>query len=89
MGSVRFDGVVFVVFSRDHAPPHVHACYGSLIVILELLAGGGIAVADRLDAYIPRSPKRNEVRRVVRCALMNEQALRELWRRTHESSNDR
>ena len=59
MGSVRFDGIVFFAFTRDRLPPHVHAYYGGLIVILELLAGGGIAVAKRLDAYQSRRAKRN------------------------------
>ncbi|WP_128913264.1 DUF4160 domain-containing protein [Granulicella sibirica] len=88
MGSVRFDGIVFFVFTRDRAPPHVHAYYGDLTVILELREEGGVWIADRSDALEPRDPKKNEVRRVLRCARANEEALRELWRRTHESSND-
>jgi hypothetical protein len=89
MGSVRFDGVVFFAYTRDHPPPHVHAVYGALIVIVDLLPGGGVAVAERHDAYSPRKPKMNEVRRVMRCAALHEEALRELWRRTRELSDNR
>jgi hypothetical protein len=88
MGSVRFDGIVFFAYTKDHEPPHVHAVYGSLIVILSLLREGGVVVAKRHDAYTPRKPKGNEVRRVLRCARLNEVVLRELWRQTHELSTD-
>jgi hypothetical protein len=88
MGSVRFDGIVFFAYTRDHDPPHVHAFYGSLIVIIALLPGGGVTVADRPDRYQPRMPKKNEVRRVLRCAAVHEASLRELWRRTRGVSND-
>jgi len=50
VGSKRIRGVWFQVFADDHAPPHVHARYGRLLVIVELLPNGDIMKADRVDS---------------------------------------
>jgi hypothetical protein len=47
MGSLRFDGVRFTIFVDDHPPPHVHARYAEIAVILDLLPGGGVAISAR------------------------------------------
>jgi hypothetical protein len=80
MGSLRFDGVRFVVYVDDHPPPHVHARYAETAVILDLLPGGGIAISERAFAVRPPNAKQNGLNRVVRVARENEAALRDLWR---------
>jgi len=80
MGSLRFDGVWFMIYVDDHPPPHVHARYAEIAVILDLLPGGGIAISHRAFAVRPPNAKQNDVKRVLRVALENEPALRELWR---------
>jgi Domain of unknown function (DUF4160) len=83
MGPLRFEGVRFTIFVDDHPPPHVHARYGEIAVILDLLPGGGVAISARASAIRPPDAKQNERNRVLRVARMHEAALRELWRTLH------
>ncbi len=83
MGSLWFEAVKFYVYTRDHPPPHVHAQYGENRVILELVDGGGVALARRRDAVRPENMKRADLRKVVRMAIRHEAELRELWRSIH------
>jgi len=53
MGSIRFDGVRFVVYTMDHEPRHVHGFYAEVEVIVDLRADGKISLADRTDAIRP------------------------------------
>jgi hypothetical protein len=39
MGSIRFDGVRFVVYTMDHEPRHVHGFYAEVEVIVDLRTG--------------------------------------------------
>jgi len=80
MRSLRFDGVRFMVYVDDHPPPHVHARHAEVAVILDLIAGGGIAISRRAFAVRPPNAKQNDLNRVLRVALENESALRDLWR---------
>ena len=64
MGSVRFDGVLFVAYSNDHLPPHVHSFAGETEAIVDLRLDGTIALAKRTDAVTPANAKRSEVRKI-------------------------
>jgi len=89
MGSLRFAAVLFCIYSHDHPPPHVHATYGGIEVILDLLPEGNIEVSSRAEPVKPRNAKLGDIRRILRVARMHETELRELWRQTHGTSHDR
>jgi len=69
-----------MIYVEDHPPPHVHARYAEIAVILDLLPGGGIAISRRVFAVRPPNAKQSDVNRVLRVAQANESALRALWR---------
>jgi hypothetical protein len=60
-------------------PPHVHARYAEIAVVLDLLPGGGVALSKRASAILPPDAKRNDLKRVLRVARVHEAALRALW----------
>jgi Domain of unknown function (DUF4160) len=53
VGSLRFDGILFIVYSNDHPPRHVHGFLSETEVIVDLRSDGNIALADRKDAIRP------------------------------------
>jgi len=53
VGSKTYDGVRFSAWVDDHIPPHVHAFYAGIEVVIEL-AEGEFRVADLKDAITPR-----------------------------------
>lgn len=83
MGSLRFNGVRFSMYSEDHLPPHVHAVYGGLQVIVELLAGGDVRLARRKDAVQPGNGSRADVSYVLRLADLHWDALLSMWTSIH------
>lgn len=83
MGSLRFDGVRFVVYSNDHPPRHVHGFFGEAEVIVDLRANGGVALADRRDAIRPGRAKRSDVKRILNIAALHFEQLAALWEETH------
>lgn len=88
MGTLSFEGISFMIYSDDHPPAHVHARYGSLRMVLDLPAIGGVLLSSRNDNVEPINAKRNEVRRVLRVARMQEAELRKLWDETHGGRHD-
>ncbi|MGA8540311.1 MAG: DUF4160 domain-containing protein [Terriglobales bacterium] len=83
MGSVRFDGILFVAFSNDHLPPHVHAFVSETAVIVDLRQDVGIALASRKDAVQPTNTKRSDVRKVLNSAALHFEELVALWEEVH------
>jgi hypothetical protein len=83
VGSYQFDGVTFRVYPGDHDPPHTHARYQGINVILELCKDGRIRIADRDDAIRPGDAKRNQIRRIVDVASQHFDDLSELWEEAH------
>ena len=83
MGSKTFDGVRFIAYPADHDPPHVHATTAGVIVVLALLADGGVGLADRKDAISPGNTPRNVVARILRVAAANVDELWALWEKVH------
>jgi hypothetical protein len=83
VGSKTFDGVWFISFSLDHAPPHVHGSYAETTVIVDLLADGTVAQSGRRDAVKPPNAKRSDVRRILNVAGDHAAELVQLWEKTH------
>ncbi len=83
MGSKTFDGVWFISFSLDHAPPHIHGSYAETTVIVDLLPDGSVAESGRRDAVKPPNAKRSDVRRILKVAGDHAAELAQLWERTH------
>jgi hypothetical protein len=83
VGSLRFHGVRFVVYSNDHPPRHVHGLLGETEAILDLQADGSVALAQRSDAVRPADAKRSDVKRILKVAALYFEELAELWRITH------
>ena len=79
MVSLRFSGVRFVAYSNDHPPRHVHGFYAGTEVIIDLLADGNVALAEREDVIRPASAKRSDVRKVLNAAAENFEELAVLW----------
>lgn len=83
MSSVRFDGVLFVAFSNDHLPPHVHAFVSETEVIVDLRQDGSVALAKRKDAVQPPNTKRSDVRKILNSAARHFEELVALWEEVH------
>ncbi len=79
MGSKTFDGVRFSAYPDDHPPPHVHAFYAEIRVIVEL-ENGETRLSARPDAVRPVNGKQSDVRHVLRAATRYADELVELWR---------
>lgn len=88
MGSIRFDGVLFVAFSNDHSPPHVHAFISETQVIVDLRSDGTIAMATRRDAVQPANTKRSDVRKILNSAALHFEELVALWEGVHGKIQD-
>lgn len=82
MGSLRFDGVLFVAYPQDHEPRHVHGFYAETEVIIEL-RDRLIVLANRTDAVRPGNSSRSDVRCVLDVAAAHFDELAELWEKAH------
>jgi len=83
MGSIRFDGVRFVVYSMDHEPRHVHGFYAEVEVIVDLRLDGGVSLANRTDAIRPSNASKSDVRHVLAVAAAHFNELASLWEKHH------
>jgi hypothetical protein len=83
VGSLRFDGIQFVVYSNEHLPRHVHGFLSETEVIVDLLADGNVALATRNDAVRPANAKRSDVRKVLVAAALHFEELAALWEGIH------
>jgi hypothetical protein len=88
VGTKTFDGVWFQSYSRDHAPPHVHASYGEVLVIVDLMTGGGVRQSLRWNAVVPKNGKRSDVRYVLAVAAEHWHELWALWEKTHGTPSE-
>jgi len=86
VGSLRLDGIRFVVYSNDHPPRHVHGFLGETEAIVDLRADGNVALAGRRDAVRPADAKRSDVRRILNVAAMHFEELAALWRSIHDNA---
>ena len=85
MGSLRFDGVLFVAYPQDHEPRHVHGFYAETEAIVELREApiGGVALAQRSDAVRPGRAKRSDVKHILQVAAAHLDELVRLWEEAH------
>jgi hypothetical protein len=83
VGSLRLDGIRFVVYSNDHPPRHVHGFFGETEAIVDLRADGTVALAERKDAVRPADAKRSDVRKILNVAASHFEELAALWEEIH------
>ncbi len=83
MGSLRFDGIRFIVYSNDHPPRHVHGFLAETEAIVDLLKDGSIALALRPDAIRPSGAKRSDVKKILNSAAAHFDELIVLWESIH------
>ena len=76
-------GVQFFVYTNDHPPRHVHGFSSETEVIVDLLADGNVALADRWDAIRPANAKRSDVRKILNTAAEYFRELTALWESIH------
>jgi Domain of unknown function (DUF4160) len=79
VGSLRFGGIRFVVYSNDHPPRHVHGFAGDTEAIIDLRGNGNVALAERRDAVRPANIKRSDVKKILRAAALHFEELVGLW----------
>jgi hypothetical protein len=83
VGSLRFDGILFIVYSNDHPPRHVHGFLSETEVIVDFRSDGTIALADRKDAIRPANAKRSDVKKILNAAAAHFDDLVTLWEGIH------
>ncbi len=83
MGSIRFGGVLFVIYSNDHPPRHVHGFAGETEAIVDLRLDGTVAIAMRDDAIRPANAKRSDVKKILKAAALHFEELAALWEEIH------
>jgi hypothetical protein len=85
VGSLRFDGVRFVVYSQDHEPCHVHGFYAEAEGIVELNKRARTVdlASDRANAIRPGNAKKADVKHVLHVAAAPFDELTDLWEQTH------
>jgi hypothetical protein len=83
VGSLRFDDVLFIVYSNDHSPRHVHGFAGETEAIVDLRLDGSIALANRNDCVRPGNAKRSDVKKILAVAALHFDELSKLWEEIH------
>ncbi|MGA7832330.1 MAG: DUF4160 domain-containing protein [Terracidiphilus sp.] len=83
MGSLRFDGVRFTVYTMDHAPRHVHGFYAELEVIVDLRLDGAVSLARRKYAVRSGNGSVADIRHVLTVAAKHFEKLAALWEKHH------
>ena len=83
MGSLRLDGVLFIAYSNDHPPRHVHGFAGETEAIIDLRLDGAVALMKRDDAIRPANAKRSDVRKILNAAALHFEELAALWEAMH------
>jgi hypothetical protein len=83
VGSLKFDGVLFVVYSNDHRPRHVHGFAGETEAIVDLRLHDTVGLSKRNDAIRPSGTKRSDVKKILSVAAQHFEELAELWEEIH------
>jgi hypothetical protein len=77
---------LFVAYSNDHPPRHVHGFAGEAEAIVDLRFDGTVALAARDDAVRPANAKRSDVKKILNAAARNFEALVALWEEVHDKT---
>jgi Domain of unknown function (DUF4160) len=80
VGSLRFGGVLFIAYSNDHPPRHVHGFTGGTEAIVDLRLDGAVALAERNDSVQPANAKRSDVKKILKAAALHFEELAALWK---------
>lgn len=83
MGSLKFSGILFVVYSNDHLPRHIHGFLSETEVIVDLLSDGNVALADRKGAVRPMNARQSDVSKILNIAALRFDELASLWEEIH------
>jgi hypothetical protein len=83
VGSLKFDGVLFIVYSNDHSPRHVHGFASETEAIVDLRLDGTLALSMRNDDIRHKDAKRSDVRKILNVAAQHFEELAELWEEIH------
>jgi hypothetical protein len=83
VGSIRFGGVLFVIYTNDHPPRHVHGFAGETEAIADLRLDGTVALAKRNDAIRPANAKRSDVKKILNAAALHFEEIAGLWEEIH------
>jgi hypothetical protein len=83
LGSLRFDGIRFTVYSKDHPPPHVHGFYAGVEVVVEFVDQKAV-LSSREKAVVPSTAKRSDIKKILTAAAENAELLLSLWEQIHE-----
>jgi hypothetical protein len=79
VGSLRFDGVLFVIYSNDHPPRHVHGFASETEAVVDIRMDGAVALAKRNNAVRPANAKRSDVKKILNSAALHFDELAALW----------
>ena len=83
MGSLKFDSILFVVYSNDHLPRHVHGFLSETEAIVDLRLDGTVALAERKDAIRPANAKRSDMKKILNAVALHFEELAALWEKIH------
>jgi len=75
--------VLFVAYSNDHLPRHVHGFASETEAIVDLRLVGTVALAERNDAIRPANAKRRDVKKILNAAALHFEELAALWEAIH------
>jgi hypothetical protein len=84
MGSIRFEGVRFIAYPRDHEPRHLHGFYAEVEVIVELHRDRTVRLSSRKDAVRPSNGNWTDARHILLVAAKHFEELVALWEKHHE-----
>jgi len=79
VGSLKFNGVLFIAYANDHPPRHVHGFAGETEAIIDLRLDGAVALSERDDAVRPANAKRSDVKKILNAAALHFEELAVLW----------
>ena len=74
---------LFVAYSHDHPPRHVHGFASETEVIVDLRLDGTVALAGRNDAIRATNAKRGDVKKILNAAALHFEELVQLWEEIH------
>ena len=83
VSSVRIGGIIFQLFPVDHEPRHVHALYGNVRAVVDLLDDRTVALANRDDCIKPANAKRSDVNKILSTPSEHFDTLVAAWERMH------